>query len=162
MPSRSWYRSDMLPNLASRVSPGWLAPLGLATLGTLVLFVADAPAPQAAPQKHVRQHRVGRCGHVNQMRIERRLVEHAVEAKSGQLEACIGQKAFDLVVTRQLGPGGHSLGVTVHGTGSTATSRCFLAVLDQVEFPPITRAMTITTRLRLAGDELVVDATATR
>ena len=161
MPSEPWYRSHMLPNVASRVSPRWLAPLGLATLGTLVLFVADSPEPRAAQQKHVRQHRVGRCG-ATQAKAERKLVEHAVEAKSGQLEACIGQKAFDLVVTRQIAAGGRSIGAVVSGTGSTATSRCFLAVLEQIEYPPITRPLTVTTRLRLEAGELVVDATARR
>lgn len=153
----------MLPNVASRVSPRWLAPLGLAALGTLVLFAASSPEPAASRVTKTRQHRVGRCGqHVAQARIERRLVEYAIEAKSGQLEACIGQKAFDLVVTRQIDRGGHVLGSVVSGTGSTATSRCFLAVLDQIEFPPITRPMTVTTRLHLEANELVVDATASR
>ncbi|HEY5936507.1 MAG TPA: hypothetical protein VIU61_17780 [Kofleriaceae bacterium] len=154
----------MLPNVASRVSPRWLAPLGLAALGTLVLFVASTPEPRAEPQpRKARQHRVGRCGqHATQAKIERRLVEHAVQAKSGQLEACIGTKPFDLVVTRQIDRGGRVIGSVVSGTGSTATSRCFLSVLEQVEFPPITRPLTVTTRLRLEGTELVVDATASR
>jgi hypothetical protein len=151
----------MLPNLASRVSPRWLAPLGLATLGTLVLFVADRPEPRAEPHQKARQHRVGRCG-ASQVKIERRLVEHAVEAKSGQLEACIGKKPFDVVVTHQIARGGHAVGMTITGTSSPATSRCFLSVLEQVELPPITRPLTVTTRLHLQRGELVVDATARR
>ena len=151
----------MLPNLASRVSPRWLAPLGLATLGTLALFVVERPAPRAQPHHDVRQHRVGRCG-APQATIERRLVEHAVVARSGQLEACIGGKPFDVVVTREIARGGHPIGMTITGTSSAATSRCFLSVLEQVEFPPITRPLTLTTRLHLERGELVVDATARR
>jgi len=155
------YRSDMLPNLASRVSPRWLAPLGLATLGTLALFVADTPEPRAKPHHQVRQPQIGRCG-AAQAKIERALIEHAVEAKAGQLEACIGSKPFDVIVIREIARGGHAFGMTVTGTSSQATSRCFLSVLEQVEFPPVTRAMTVTTRLHLERGELVVDATARR
>lgn len=167
MPSRArlpdnWYRSDMLPTLASRVSPRWLAPLGLATLGTLVLVAATTPEPRSG-RKPGRQMRVGRCGqHATQATIERRLVEHAIEARSGQLEACVGGKRFDLVVTQQIQRGGHVLGMIVEGTASTASSRCFQDVLAQISYPPITRPVTVTTRLRLERGELVVDATARR
>jgi hypothetical protein len=163
MPSGHWYRSDMLPNLASRArSLAPLGTLGLATLGTLVLFAANTPEPRAEsqPQK-ARQHRVGRCG-AAQVKVERRLVEHAITAKTGQLEACIGTRPFDLVVTSRIARGGLTLETIVSGTGSAATSRCFLSVLEEVEFPPITRPLMVRTRLHLEAGELVVDTTARR
>jgi len=151
----------MLTNLASRAS---LVPLGIAAAGALALFAALPAEPAArAPSVQARHPRIGRCGahrQSPQARIERRLVEHAIEVRTPRLEACVGHKPFDLVVRRQLEAGGHSLGVIVSGTGSAATSRCLLETLEAVEYPPITRAITVETRLRLVRGELVVEATA--